>query len=147
MIIDKELLDRLFDKACVNPRLRVNFDLRTTTDDGSQRMLNAMQPGTVCAIHKHEDTSETVICICGRMDEVFYEEVVEYSNDDTSRTKDIVRERKFKEIERIHLCPSEGNYGCQVPKGMWHNVEVIEPSVIFEAKDKAYGADGSIIGV
>lgn len=152
MTIDKTLLDSLFEQASENPRLRINYDLRTSGEDSSQRMLNAMQPGTVCAIHKHADTSETVICLTGRMDEVFYEEASEFQkgyesfNDARLQdSQDVARKRRFKEIERIHLCPAEGKYGCQVPKGMWHTVEVIEPSVIFEAKDKAYGKDGSVI--
>jgi cupin fold WbuC family metalloprotein len=152
MTIDKELLDNLFSQASENSRLRINYDLRTSGEDTSQRMLNAMQPGTVCAIHRHADTSETVICLSGRMDEIFYEEVSEFqkasecSNDARLQdSQDVARRRRFKEIERIHLCPAEGKYGCQVPKGMWHTVEVIEPSVIFEAKDKAYGEDGSEI--
>ena len=49
----------------------------------------------------------------------------------------------LKESERIHLCPEDGAYGCQVPKGVWHTVEVLEPSVIYEGKDKKYGEDGS----
>lgn len=158
MTIDQELLDSLFKQASENPRLRINYDLRTSGEDTSQRMLNAMQPGTVCAIHKHADTTETVICLTGRMDEVFYEEAVDFLNGtrdlgteelrEDARlqdAQDVARRRRFKEIERIHLCPAEGKYGCQVPKGMWHTVEVIEPSVIFEAKDKAYGKDGSVL--
>ncbi len=150
MTIDNELLDSLFEQASENPRLRINYDLRTSGDDSSQRMLNAMQPGTVCAIHRHAATSETVICLTGRMDEVFYEEVSEFQKGSVSYndarlqdSQDVARSRRFKEIERIHLCPVEGKYGCQVPKGMWHTVEVIEPSVIFEGKDGAYGKDGS----
>lgn len=145
MTIDQELLDKLFADAKDNSRKRFNLDLRTSSEDGSQRMLNAMLPGTVVAIHRHADTSETVICLTGKMCEVFFEEITDYSFYESSRTQDVVRDRKFKEVDRIHLCPAEGKYGCQVPKGTWHTVEVIEPSVIFEAKDKAYGKDGSVI--
>ena len=63
-----------------NSRLRQNFDLRTSPADTSQRMLNALLPGTVVPIHRHEDTTETVICLCGKLDEVIYEEVVSYEN-------------------------------------------------------------------
>ena len=120
----------LFEQAKVNPRLRQNLDLRTSPSDTSQRMLNALLPGTVVPIHRHEDTAETVICLCGKLDEVIYEEV-------DSQLPSLTGSR-FREIERIHLCPAQAQYGCQVPKGAWHTVEVIEPSVIFEAKDGKY---------
>ena len=130
MEINKELLNKLFEQAKVNPRLRQGFDLRTSPADSSQRMLNALLPGTVVPIHRHENTTETVICLCGKLDEVIYEEV-------DSQLPSLTGSR-FREIERIHLCPAQAQYGCQVPKGAWHTVEVIEPSVIFEAKDGKY---------
>ncbi len=131
-LINEELLDRLHKQAMESERLRQNFDLRTTAEDGSQRMLNAMLPGTEVAIHRHPMSNENVILIKGRLDEVLYEEV---TSEDGKVT--------LKGSERIHLCPEEGVYGCQVPKGVWHTVEVIEPSVIYEGKDKKYGEDGS----
>lgn len=124
MLIDKKLLDGLFAEAGESQRKRMNWDLRTNAEDGSQRMLNALLPGTVVPVHHHPHSSETVICLCGRMDEVCYD-----SNG--------------HETDRFHLCPTDGAYGCQVPAGVWHSVEVFEPSVIFEAKDGAYGKDGS----
>ena len=132
MEFDKDFLDKLFEQAEANPRLRQNFDLRTSSADTSQRMLNALMPGTIVKIHRHEDTTETVVCLCGRLDEVIYEA----SPQPSSEGKEYVEQ--FVEVERIHLCPAEGHYGCQIPKGAWHTVEVIEPSVIFEAKDGAY---------
>ena len=78
MEINKELIDNLFEQAKENPRLRQNLDLRTSSADTSQRMLNALLPGTVVPIHRHEDTTETVVCLCGKLDEVIYEEVVSY---------------------------------------------------------------------
>ena len=132
MTITQELLDKLFDEAKGNPRLRTNLDLRTSAEDGSQRMLNAMLPGTAVAIHRHRMSNETEILIKGWLDEVLYEEVVSADGKITLR-----------ESERIHLCPESGAYGCQVPKGVWHTVEVIEPSVIYEGKDGKYGEDGS----
>ena len=132
MTINQELLEKLFEEAKGNSRLRKNLDLRTSAEDGSQRMLNAMMPGTEVAIHRHPMSNENVILIKGRMDEVLYEEV---TSEDGKVT--------LKEVERIHLCPEEGVYGCQVPKGVWHTVEVLEPSVIYEGKDKKYGEDGS----
>ena len=80
MEINKDFLGKLFEQAVVNPRLRQNFDLRTSANDNSQRMLNALLPGTVVPIHRHEDTTETVVCLCGKLDEVIYEEVVTYEN-------------------------------------------------------------------
>ena len=70
MEFDKNFLTALLQQAAENPRLRQNFDLRTSQADTSQRMLNAMLPQTVVAIHKHDDTAETVICLCGKLDEV-----------------------------------------------------------------------------
>ena len=143
MEINKQLLKVLFAGAIENPRLRQNFDLRTSPADTSQRMLNALLPGTVVPIHRHKDTAETVICLCGKLDEVIYEEVVSYENDTDDFQKgmnvqDVARKVEYREVQRIHLNPTETKYGCQVPKGAWHTVEVIEPSVIFEAKDGAY---------
>jgi len=131
-LINEELLDGLYKQAAESERLRQNFDMRTSAEDGSQRMLNAMLPGTEVAIHRHPMSNENVILIKGRLDEVLYEEV---TSEDGKVT--------LKETERIHLCPEDGVYGCQVPKGVWHTVEVIEPSVIYEGKDKKYGEDGS----
>ena len=144
MEFDKDFLGKLFEQATMNPRLRQSFDLRTSSADNSQRMLNALLPETVVPIHRHEDTTETVVCLCGKLDEVIYEEVVTYENSSSNAipmgmdSKDVVRKVEYREVQRIHLCPAEAKYGCQIPKGAWHTVEVIEPSVIFEAKDGAY---------
>lgn len=127
MDFDKDFLGRLFEQAIESPRLRQSFDLRTSSSDSSQRILNALFPGTVVPIHRHPNTSETVVCLCGKMDEVIYEE--------SDSNKEIP---SLREVQRIRLCPTEARYGCQVPMGAWHTVEVIEPSVIFEAKDGAY---------
>lgn len=135
MLIDNILLDSLFEQAKVSERKRMNYDLRTSAEDTSQRMLNALLPGTVVPIHRHEDTSETVICLKGRLEEIIYEEVVEYSREETSRTEEVVRKVSFKEVSRHLICPAEGLYGVQIPAGAWHTIHVIEPSVIFEAKD------------
>lgn len=124
LLLDKELLDNLLRQAMVSPRLRQNYDLRTSEADTSQRMLNALQLDTEVTIHRHEDTTETVICLMGRLEEIIYEKEVA---DDS-----------FKEVARHLLCPAEGQYGIQIPKGAWHTIRVLEPSVIFEAKDGAY---------
>ena len=138
MVIDNKLLDSLFEQAKSSSRLRMNYDLRTTAGDTSQRMLNALMPGTEVPIHRHEETSETVVCLCGRLEEIIYEEVVEYVQDETSRTGEVMRKQIFKEVERHLLCPAEGVYGMQIPAGTWHTIRVLEPSVIFEAKDGAF---------
>lgn len=141
--IDKKLISNLFEKALTNPRLRYSFDLRNPID-GGQRMLNALLPGTVVPVHRHEDTTETVICLCGKLYEVIYEEIVTYENASSDvmpmaiDAQDVTRKVEYREVQRIHLCPAEAKYGCQIPKGAWHMVEVIKPSVIFEAKDGAY---------
>ena len=121
--INKKLISELFDKAVVNPRLRQNFDLRNPDDNG-QRILNALMPGTVVPIHRHPNSNESVIILCGKLIEITYDD-------------------NGNETERIHLDPSLGNFGCVVPADAWHTVEVLEPSVIFEAKDGKYGEDGS----
>ena len=110
--------------------------------------MNALLPGTVVPIHRHEDTTETVICLCGKLDEVIYEEInpllSPLKGEDAAcfekgmDAQDVTIGSRFREIERIHLCPAQAQYGCQVSKGAWHTVEVIEPSVIFEAKDGKY---------
>lgn len=129
--IDKKLIQQLLDQAVVNPRLRQSFDLRTeATDvelghkDNSQRILNALMPGTKVPIHRHPNSNENVLLLCGKLVEVLYD-------------------ADGNETERLHLDPSVGNFGCVVPAGAWHSVEVLEPSVIYEAKDGKYGEDGS----
>ena len=121
-IFDNTFLDALMAAAAESPRRRMNHDLRNSAADTSQRMLNALLPGTVVPVHRHEDTAETVVCLRGRLWEVIYEEV----------------DNKFREVSRHLLCPAEGCHGMQVPAGAWHTIEVLEPSVIFEAKDGAY---------
>lgn len=124
MEINKESLDNLFAQAKENPRLRQNLDLRTSSADTSQRMLNVLLPGTVVPIHRHPQSTENIFLLCGKIVEVICDE-------------------NGNEIERIHLDPTVGNYGYVVPQGVWHTVEVLEPSVIYESKDGKYGEDGS----
>ena len=131
MQIDKAFLDSLLAEAGKNERRRVNFDLRNSAEDTSQRMLNALLPGTEVPVHRHTDTAETVFCLQGRLEEVFYEEV-ETGNGLQQG------ERQFRETARCILSPKDGLYGMQIPVGTWHTVNVIEPSVIFEAKDGKY---------
>lgn len=123
--INHSFLESLWDEAAKSSRRRMNWDMRNSAADTSQRMLNALLPDTQVPIHRHETTDESVICLCGRLEEIFYEECASCDGG-------------FKEIARYTLCPSEGMYGVQIPAGMWHSIHVIEPSVIFEAKDGAY---------
>ena len=74
-MINEELLEGLHEEAKISERLRQNYDMRTSAEDGSQRMLNVMEPGTKVPIHRHLKTSESVICIEGRLDWVFFEEM------------------------------------------------------------------------
>jgi len=119
MLLNDELLDDLQQKAVASERLRMNLDLRTTPDDQSQRMLNALEPGTKLPIHRHTTSTEVVVVMRGCMDEIFFDD-------------------ERREIARYRLDPSVGNYGLSIPQGMWHTIEVYEPTVILEAKDGAY---------
>ena len=139
-LINGELLEALHEEARGSERLRQNFDMRTTAEDGSQRMLNVMEPGTHVPIHRHLKTSESVICLEGCLDWVFFAELPEV---DTGRLvrggETAADETSFKEMARFRVCPREKRYGIQVPKGVWHSIEVYEPSTIFEAKDGKFG--------
>lgn len=120
MIIDQKLLDDLSTQAKANPRLRQSYDLRTTPNDGSQRMLNALEPGTIMPIHRHKNTSETMVMVRGKLIERFYD-------DDGNITEEFVMEP----------C---GQYPMvQIEKGQWHSLKCLEPNtVIFESKDGSY---------
>ena len=138
-LINDNLLSALHKEAIENERRRMNHDLRTTPADTSQRMLNALEPGTHVPIHRHLKTSETVICLEGCFDEVFYEELPNMDAGgpvhDGEKATD---ETCFAEVARFRVCPREQKYGIQIPQGAWHSIEVHEPSTIFEAKDGAY---------
>lgn len=120
MIITEALLNNLTDEAKTNPRLRKNFDLRNSEGDQSQRMLNALEPGTEIPIHRHMDSSEIVTIVRGSICEKFYD-------------------KKGELIEAITLRFGEGIPMLIVPKGMWHNLECLESgTIIYESKDGAY---------
>ena len=115
MIIDNELLDKLTEQAKASPRLRMNYDLRNSAEDGSQRMLNAIEPGTVMPVHRHLKSSETVVCIRGHFEEYFY--------DDNGVLTDT-----------IDMVP--GGVVLNVPIGMWHSLKSLESgTVLLECKD------------
>lgn len=139
-LLDSGLLEGLHEKAATSERLRQNFDLRTTPEDGSQRMLNVLEVGTKVPIHRHLKTSETVVCMEGCLDWVFYEEMAGVDTGGPVHDGETAAdETQFVETARFRVCPREKVYGIQVPKGVWHSIEVHEPSTIFEAKDGAYG--------
>ena len=140
-IFDINFLDGLLQQAKESPRLRQNYDLRNSSEDTSQRMLNSLLPGTEVPIHRHENTSETVVCLMGKLEEILYEEVVEYETAEDPRNfdgDDVMRRVKYKETGRYLLSPTEGNYGMQIPPNTWHSINVIEPSIILETKDGKY---------
>lgn len=120
MVIDNEILDELTAKAKENPRLRCNLDMRNSADDQSQRMLNALEPGTVMPIHRHKGSSETVIIIRGRIRWLFYDE-------------------QGRITESTELWSDGDVRMLNVEKGRWHSLECLESgSVLFEAKDGPY---------
>lgn len=120
MNIDKKVLDELTAKAKASERLRMNYDLRTSSDDTSQRMLNALEPGTVVPVHRHRSTAETVIIVRGKVKEILFNEAGE------------VVEEILMEVGGD--CPV-----LQIPAGQWHSIEALEEgTVIFEAKDGAF---------
>ena len=108
-------------QAKASPRLRMNLDLRNSAADLSQRMLNAIEPGSPLPIHRHRKSSETVVCLRGRLVEEFY--------DDVERTC----------TEAIELCPGGPVVGLNIPIGQWHTVRSLESgTVILEVKDGPY---------
>ncbi len=120
MKIDKVLMDELTAKAKASPRLRMNRDLRNSPDDKSQRMLNALEPGTPLLIHRHMKSSETVVCLRGHLREIFYNDAGEVT-------------------EVIDLAPNSDCVAINIPLGQWHSVEVLESgTIIMETKDGAY---------
>ena len=135
MEINKSLLDNLLEQAAASPRLRMNYDLRTSAtsaagsgtgsgqalpEDNSQRMLNALLPGTVLPIHRHTKTTEVLVLLRGKMEEIFYEE------------------NPLRETSRVLLEAGGDVPGLSIPVGQWHGINVLEPTVILECKDGKY---------
>lgn len=117
MKISQAILDKLTAKAKASPRLRMNLDLRNSEEDTSQRMLNAIEPESVVPIHRHRKSSETVVCLRGRVVEEYYDE-----------------ERIC--TERIELSPNGSVVALNIPAGQWHTLRSLESgSVILEVKD------------
>ena len=121
-------MDSLTEQAKVSPRLRMNMDLRNSAEDQSQRMLNAIEPGSVLPIHRHQKTSETVVCLRGHLVWEFYDEL----DGSTASPQAIC-------TETIELSPNGPVVALNVPLGQWHTVRAIESgSVILECKDGPY---------
>ena len=118
MVIDNRILDELTAAAKASLRLRMNLDLRNSPSDGSQRMLNAIEPGTVMPIHRHRASSETVVCLRGHFEEYFYDS-------------------EGRLTETIDMVP--GGAVINVPIGQWHSLKSLESgTVLLECKDGVY---------
>lgn len=123
MVITQTILDDLTRRAKNSPRLRMHLDLRNSENDGSQRMLNAIEPGSPERIHRHQHTSETVVCIRGRVVEEFYDELERICTDS------------------IELTPNGPNVAVNIPAGQWHSIRAVESgSVVLAVKDGRYEA-------
>lgn len=121
MKITQAILDQLTERAKASPRLRMNCDLRNGAEDSSQRMLNAIEPGSPLPIHRHQKTSETVVCLRGRLVEEYYDELERICT------------------ERIELSPNGPVVALNIPAGQWHTVKALESgTVIIEMKNGAY---------
>lgn len=119
-IIDKALLDEVSAKAMNSERLRMNYNLHESLDADVQKLLNAMEPGTIVPVHRHRDTAETYFLLRGRM-------VVRFYNDNG------------EVVSKEELSPVDGKYGVDIPVGQWHGIEVLETgTVIFEVKQGPY---------
>lgn len=120
MIITNKLLNTISTQAKESPRLRMNYNLHETLDAKVQRLFNAMEPGTVIPIQRHQNTAETLMLVRGKMKVVLYD-----------GNKNI--------IEEAILSHELGNYGVHIPVGVWHCVEILEPdTVLFEVKEGPY---------
>lgn len=121
MKITQALLDNLTEQAKASPRLRMNYDLRNSAEDSSQRMLNAIEPGSVIPIHRHQKSSETVVCLRGKIVWEFYDELERICT------------------ESIEVTPNGPIVAMNIPAGQWHTLHSVESgSVIMECKDGPY---------
>ena len=116
MIIDQHLLNELAAQAKTSPRLRMNLNFHQSLDEKCHRFLNAMEPGTVVAVHHHPTKDETLVVLRGRVAVTTY--------DDGGAV-----------IERVVLCHEDGRFGMNIPKNVWHTVDCLEPAVLFECKE------------
>ena len=126
--INKELLDSVSEKAKVSPRLRMNYNFHKSLDEKCHRFLNAVEPGTIVPIHKHPTKDETFVILRGKV------KVTTHSDEGAV-------------IDSVLLCPDNGQYGVNIPKGVWHTLESLEVgSVIFECKEGPF-VDHEVDGI
>ena len=119
-LIDEKLLNNLTEEAITNPRLRKNFNLHNSLDDKVQRLLNALEPGTLLPIHRHTNTDEVYFMVRGSL-------IVKFYNEQKELTK------------TQELNPQTGKFGISIPAGQWHTIEVLEKgTIIFEVKEGPY---------
>ncbi len=118
-VINDPLLEELLRLADINPRLRQSLDLRDTPEESTQRMLNALAPGTILPVHRHNSTSETCILIKGKLKVIYYD-------------------NEGNETDFVELDPLKGVYGISIPAGQWHKAVALAPSVIIETKTGTY---------
>lgn len=121
MKITQAILDDLTAKAKESPRLRMNFDLRNSDKDTSQRMLNAIEPGSELPIHRHQKTSETMVCLRGKLRVEYYDELERTCSDS------------------FIIEPGGENVAVSIPIGQWHTVHALESGTcILEMKNGSY---------
>lgn len=121
MKITQALLDSLTEQAKTSPRLRMNMDLRNSVQDQSQRMLNAIEPGSMIPIHRHQKSTETVVCLRGKLVMEYYDEIERICT------------------ESIEVSPNSSVVALNIPMGQWHTLRSVESeTVILETKDGAY---------
>lgn len=121
MKITQAFLNELTEKAKINPRLRIGHDLRNSEKDHSQRMVNAIEPGSIIPIHRHQNTSETMVCVRGRILVELYDELERICT------------------EAIELSPNGPVVAMNVPVGQWHTARALESgTAIIESKDGPY---------
>ena len=159
MKIDNILLDKLTTQAQVSPRLRMNLDLRNSDADSSQRMLNAIEPGSVVPIHRHRKTSETVVVLRGRVVEEYYDDAGVLAESfvlgdchvaDAPRN-DVNRDAPHNDVPRNDAPHNDAPrndvpmvYALNIPAGQWHTLRALESgTVILEMKDGAYEPIGA----
>ncbi len=119
--ITQGLMDSLTEQAKVSEHLRMNLDLRDTDSDGSQRMLNAIEPGSVLQVHRHQKTSETIVCLRGKLRVEYYDELERICTDS------------------FIIEPGGFNVAVSIPIGVWHTVHALESGTcILEMKNGAY---------
>ena len=121
MKITQAILDSLTEQAKTSERLRINLDLRDSSEDGSQRMLNAIEPGSIFPIHRHQKTSETMVCLRGKLRLEYYDELERICSDS------------------FVIEPGGTNVAVSIPAGQWHTVHALESGTcILEMKNGGY---------